>query len=226
MPPSVSGTEKKEPTKVPTQSQLEAAERLSKGLSVAEQQHRYLKNRHKTVPPKPVHPSIVMDQRPYIPTINITNVAFASLNPNQNNGISYNSNSQSTGSTQIVTQKGVAMSEPMSPLEYWAPISSKGNYNGSVLRQQMFRFENSKKEQQQQYLPQTFRQTDNSILISQVNQLFGIPDKDSNSFMSANNVQNTTISPRNGNRNIHATEKDVALKQLLPVWFNKSSSGI
>ena len=224
--------------KVPNQSQQDAAERLSKGLSVAEQQHKYLKIRNKSSITKAIHPSIVIDQRPYIPinTINITNEAFSGLynsSPANNAGINgnaainntlnisgANSNSNNVATLHYGAARGIALTEKMNqnsfnnPNELWSPMSAKeSSYNGSVLRQQMFRFENNKKEQGQlnciggkpsNYLGgHPFRTSDN-MLMAQVSNLFGISDK----VIDAPNDSIVTV-------------KDTPFKQLFPVWFNK-----
>jgi hypothetical protein len=115
LPATINSGDKKE-VKAPTESQLAAAERLSKGLSVAEQQHKYLKNRSKAVTPRVIHPSIVMDHRNYIPTINITNVAF---------------------NANIISPSNVAGNAQNDRM-------NEGGYSASVLRQQQFRFDSKR----------------------------------------------------------------------------------
>lgn len=68
LPPTInSNNNNNAVVKVPTQSQLDAAARLSKGLSVsADLEHKYLKQR-KPLPPKFTPPSVVMDPRGSIP---------------------------------------------------------------------------------------------------------------------------------------------------------------
>lgn len=84
-----------------------------------EQKRKYLKDSHKTTTPRIIHPSIVMDHRNYIPTINITTVAF-------------------NANTISPLNAGIAQRDKIS--DDW----SKTGYSASVLRQQQFRFDSKK----------------------------------------------------------------------------------
>ena len=116
-------------SKQPTQSQLDAADRLSKGLSVntSIDQYKYLKQK-KTLPPKYIHPSVVMDQRPVpIPTqlISLQSIPVPISAP----GTSINSIQVNVTQTRI---------------RYEDLDKMQSNASTAVLKQQLFHFDSNK----------------------------------------------------------------------------------